>query len=75
MLSATPKEEGCCANDKCAEIAQMAGQRLREVVDSTADEARDLTAGVIKQVRQHPVQSNIIAAAVGLVAGLLLNRR
>ena len=75
MFSATNKEQGCCTNDKCSEVAHLAGQKLREVMDSTIDEARDATAITIKQVRQNPVQSSLIAAGIGLLTGLLLNRR
>ena len=75
MLSATNKEHGCCGNDKYSEVAQIAGQKLREVIDSTTEEARNATAITIKQARQHPVQFGAIAAGIGLLAGLLLKRR
>jgi len=61
--------------DQCADLAHKAGHKLREVMDSASDEARDVTAATIRQVRSNPVQSSMIAAGVGFLLGLLLRRR
>jgi ElaB/YqjD/DUF883 family membrane-anchored ribosome-binding protein len=70
------KEEACCSESNTStEVARKAGQKLREVIDMAGDEARDVRASAIKQVRQRPLQTSVIAAGVGLLAGLLLGRR
>ena len=75
MLSATNKDHGCCPKDECADLAHKAGHKLRQVIDTASDDARDATATVIKEVREHPVKSSAIAAGAGFLLGLLLRRR
>lgn len=70
MFSAdTDSEKECC------NTAYKAGQTLRKVVDIGAEDARDIQASIVRQVRTNPVQSTAIAAGVGLLLGLLLGRR
>ena len=75
MSSASHKEKGCCGKHDCSELAHKAGNKLREVIDCASEETRDATATVIKEVRQHPVQSSAIAAGVGFLLGWLSRRR
>lgn len=74
MFSAT-KDKNCCTKDDVAVIANKAGHKLREVIDTASDEVRDAQATLIKEVRQNPVRASAIAAGIGLVLGLLLRRR
>ena len=74
MFSAT-KEKSSCTKDDVAVLANKAGHKLREVIDTATDEVRDASTNVIKEVRQHPVQSSAIAAGIGFVLGFLLRRR
>lgn len=74
MFSAN-KDKSCCTKDDVAVLANKAGHKLREVIDTASDEARDAKATIIKEVRQHPVQASAIAAGIGLVLGFLLRRR
>lgn len=74
MFSVT-KDKSCCSKDDIAVLANKAGHKLREVVDSASDETRDAKATIIKEVRQHPVQAGAIAAGIGFVLGFLLRRR
>lgn len=74
MFSAT-KDKSCCTKDEVTVFANKAGHKLREVIDTASDEARDAQATLIKEVRQHPVQSSAIAAGIGFVLGFLFRRR
>ena len=67
--------------DECCAIANKAGRKLRETVDSMNDETKDIadnvaktTENVIKTVRDKPLQATMIAAGVGFLAGLLFRR-
>lgn len=73
MFSANDKN--CCTKDDVAVLAHKAGHKLREVIDTASDEARDAKATIIKEVRQHPMQASAIAAGIGFVLGFLLRRR
>jgi len=75
MFSATNKDNGCCSKDEVTALANKAGHKLREVIDTATDEVRDTSATIIKEVRQHPLQSSAIAAGVGFLFGFLLRRR
>ena len=75
MFSANQKEKSCCGNSEYTDLANKAGQKLREVVDLTADEARDTTAIIVRQMRSNPIQSSAIAVGIGMLVGLLLRRR
>jgi len=48
--------------------------RLHDLLEEARDEAEDKTKVVRRQVRRHPGTSLAIAAAAGLVIGLLLRR-
>jgi ElaB/YqjD/DUF883 family membrane-anchored ribosome-binding protein len=75
MFSANKNESGCCSTNDLSATAHKAGHKLREVIDTASDEARDATAAVVKQVRTNPVQSSMIAAGIGVLVGLLFRRR
>ncbi len=74
MLS-VQKDNSCCSTDEASKLAHKAGHKLREVINTASDEARDAKATIIKEVRQLPVQASVIAAGIGLVLGFLLRRR
>ncbi|MDC7682354.1 hypothetical protein PQU92_03650 [Asticcacaulis sp. BYS171W] len=48
--------------------------RLQDLLEDARDEAQDKTKIVRRQIRRHPGASLAIAAAAGLVVGLLLRR-
>jgi ElaB/YqjD/DUF883 family membrane-anchored ribosome-binding protein len=75
MFSATKKDDACCTKNDLSTVTHNAGHKLREVIDTASDEARDVTAATIKQVRNNPVQSSMIAAGIGLMVGFLFRRR
>ncbi|ADU12676.1 MULTISPECIES: glycine zipper domain-containing protein [Asticcacaulis] len=49
--------------------------RLQVILEEARDEAEDKTKVVRRQIRRHPGTSVAIAAAAGVVIGLLLSRR
>jgi ElaB/YqjD/DUF883 family membrane-anchored ribosome-binding protein len=75
MFTANKNENACCNTNELSVAAHKAGHKLREVIDTASDEARDVTTATIKQVRNNPVQSSMIAAGIGFLTGLLLRRR
>jgi ElaB/YqjD/DUF883 family membrane-anchored ribosome-binding protein len=49
--------------------------RLRQMVESGKDRATEWKDGVQDGIRERPIQSVLIAAAVGAVVGVILGRR
>ena len=49
--------------------------RMRQMVDSGKTRVTELRSGFQEGIREKPIQSVLIAAAVGTVIGLLIGRR
>ena len=49
--------------------------KLRQMVDGTKARASEWRGGFQEGIREKPIQSVLIAAAVGTVVGLLIGRR
>ena len=60
--------------DKLEEVAENAGRYARKVVDQ-APSLSEGTATVANAFREDPVKYSLIALGVGVVVGLILNRR
>lgn len=56
-------------------IAHRAGQEARRVFSHAKDEFEHATDTVGSQIRNHPVQSTLLALGAGLLIGAFLNRK
>lgn len=56
------------------EVAQEAGQKMRHMMDAAGTDLVELSEKVVAEVRQHPVQSSVIALGAGVIIGMLLRR-
>jgi ElaB/YqjD/DUF883 family membrane-anchored ribosome-binding protein len=78
LLQATAHEAGeraQSARERATASVDQARARLKTLEHELGDEARAFADGAGRWVREHPLQSLGIAAAIGLVIGVLLNRR
>jgi ElaB/YqjD/DUF883 family membrane-anchored ribosome-binding protein len=60
--------------DTCASIANKAGKKLREELDSAEVEINNTTANLAKKIQDKPLQSGLIAVGLGFVLGALFRR-
>ncbi len=56
------------------EAANRAGRKVRHVVNNASDQFVHAKDTVTTQIRNHPVQSSVIALGVGVLLGALLRR-
>jgi ElaB/YqjD/DUF883 family membrane-anchored ribosome-binding protein len=78
LLQATAHDAGeraQAARERATHSVDQARERLAQLEQDLGAEARALADGAGRWVREHPLQSLGIAAAVGLVVGVLINRR
>jgi len=78
LLQATAHDAGERAKDARTRVngsVEQARKRLEELEHELGAEAKALANGANHWVRDNPLQSLGIAAAVGVVIGVLLNRR
>ena len=78
LLQATAHEAGeraQAARERATSSVEQARARLKDLEHELGDEARAFADGAGRWVREHPLQSLGIAAAIGLVIGVLINRR
>jgi len=78
LLQATAHDAGeraQAARERAAGSVEQARARLAELEHELGAEARAFADGAGRWVREHPLQSLGLAAAVGIVVGVLLNRR
>ena len=78
LLQATAHDAGERAQavrDRATGTVEQARDRLADLERELGAEARALADGAGRWVREHPLQSLGIAAAIGVVVGALLNRR
>lgn len=78
LLQATAHDAGERAKEarsKAAGSVEQARHRLAELEKELGAEAKALADGAGDWVRDNPLQSLGIAAAIGVVIGVLLNRR
>ena len=78
LIAATAGEAGARASelrDRAAESVGKARARLDEMEEDVAARAKAATAEATRYVRDNPLQSVGIAAAVGILVGLMLRRR
>ena len=78
LLDKAAKETGDKARDLRSQVETKllhAKLRLQELEGEAVDRAKVAARATDDYVHEHPWQAVGIAAAVGLVAGLLLNRR
>ena len=62
------------AKDDVENAAHRAGKKVRNYIDSAGDELVHASDSVKTQIRNKPVQSSVIALAIGFVIGTLLGR-
>ncbi len=70
-----PSTDGRSVPEAIEEVGQDMKTRLRHMVESGKDRANEWTEGVQGGIRERPIQSVLIAAAVGAVIGVILGRR
>ena len=78
LLKQAAKESGDKASDLRAQVEaklRTAKLRLQEMQDDAVDRARAAARATDEYVHDNPWQAIGIAAAIGLAAGLLINRR
>ncbi len=78
MLQRAANETGDKAKDLRAQVEKKllnAKLRLQEIQGQAIDTAKDTARATDDYVHDHPWQAIGIAAAVGVVVGLLMNRR
>jgi len=78
MLSRAANETGEKAKDLRSQVEAKllkAKLRMQEIEGQAMDRAKEAARATDDFVHEHPWQSIGIAAAVGIVVGLLLNRR
>ena len=63
------------ARERAAQSVGTARRRLEEIERDVAARAQEATEDAARYVRDHPLQALGIAAAVGIVIGLMLGRR
>ena len=74
MLSNDKAKRSGWNNDDMENVANKAGRKVRAYIDNAGDELANVTDNVKSQIREKPVQSSIIALAIGFVLGGLLSR-
>lgn len=70
----TTSIKGDKKDDACCSVANKAGKKLREEWDSAESQINEAKTAVVKQIRSKPIQSGLIATAVGFVLGALWRR-
>ncbi|MFO0509480.1 MAG: YqjD family protein [Gammaproteobacteria bacterium] len=68
-------ERAAEARERAAESVRAARERLSGLEEELLDRARDAAQGTEDYVRRNPWQAVGIAAGVGLLLGVLINRR
>ena len=71
----TPSTDGRSAPEAIEEVGPDMKTRLRHMVQSGKDRANEWTEGVQDGIRGRPIQSVLLAAAVGAAIGVMLGRR
>jgi len=56
-------------------VARRTGQHARELADTAGHSISAVGDTMLLKIRNNPVQSSLIALAVGLVAGMIARRR
>ncbi|MNC88894.1 hypothetical protein D3C83_47660 [compost metagenome] len=77
MLKATAAQTGekvTEARARAEESVRQAKARMSQIEQETLERARELAGDADRYVRQNPWQSIGVAAAIGLVIGLLVRR-
>jgi ElaB/YqjD/DUF883 family membrane-anchored ribosome-binding protein len=78
-LAATGAEKGGALRASAEQNLQVARERLRELQDEALERSRAAAKATDEYVRDNPWQSlgiaALVAALVGFVAGLMMNRR
>jgi ElaB/YqjD/DUF883 family membrane-anchored ribosome-binding protein len=62
------------ASDDLEGIARHVGRQVREMAVSAEDSVVEFSGSVSKKIHEKPVQSSVIALAVGIVLGFLFRR-
>ena len=70
-----PSTDGRSAPEATEEAGPDMKTRLRHMVQSGKDHASEWTEGAQDAIRGRPIQSVLIAAAVGVAIGVMLGRR
>lgn len=60
--------------DDLYEVANVAGRKVRLLLDNAASEASHAKEVVAEQIKEKPIQSSLIALGIGVVIGALLRR-
>jgi ElaB/YqjD/DUF883 family membrane-anchored ribosome-binding protein len=68
-------ERASAVRERATASVEEARSRLAELEKELGSEARALADGAGRWVREHPLQSLGIAAALGVLIGVLINRR
>ena len=61
--------------DNLEGAARRSGQYVREIADSAGQGLSEAGQTVTHKIRDNPVQSSIVALGVGVVIGMIFNRR
>jgi ElaB/YqjD/DUF883 family membrane-anchored ribosome-binding protein len=78
LLRATAGQAGekvAAARERAQESVRLAKERMAELQDDLVERTRELADGADTYVRENPWQAVGIAAAAGLVLGLMIRRR
>ena len=70
-----PNTDGRTAADTTEEAGPGMKARVRDMIQSGRDRASEWKGGIQDGIRERPIQSVMIAAAVGAVLGVILGRR
>jgi ElaB/YqjD/DUF883 family membrane-anchored ribosome-binding protein len=71
-ISEMIKHEVHHATDLVAERARQAEARIRQLTENAGDDFSRLNRTATQKIREHPLQSSLIALGLGLAIGLLL---
>lgn len=53
---------------------QALGQRVHDYIDSATNEINDASNRLTSQIRTNPVQSSVVALAIGVLVGMVFRR-
>ena len=73
MLNDIKKESR--TGNECCNMAEKAGRKVRELVDTTDKDINEVVAKTAAEIRRQPLQAGAIAVGIGFLLGTLFNRR